>query len=382
MLPIHPQPNQDELLSSWMVRLAFSNGLPLHTFYSSLLAYKYPIWSRDSDRHPPKALLEILQDHTAQPLSKLGSLTLGHYEGFLFESLPLNGDVSWLLPAGIYHRTRRRAGLQFCPICLRNDFEAYYRRSWRLALCSVCKDHNCLMMEHCPVCSSLVAFHRHGIGRLKPIRENALRFCHFCGFDLGETEPISVCWFDDTSKQGISSLLNMLERSDWDGGPLQLGSSLSFFNGFRNLLGAVSGRNGAKVRAVIGQQIHTRIDCEPRQFFEYQHATFRCKILAAGMWLLDDWPSRFVDIFSHANFTRSRFVDNIHALPFWLETQINQNLDTRPYLPSPDEFASAISYLHDHNMALSTENLSNLLGVKRDVARRGMMQWKSKNSEN
>lgn len=34
MLPIHPQPMSDELLTSWMVRLAFANGFALHTFYS------------------------------------------------------------------------------------------------------------------------------------------------------------------------------------------------------------------------------------------------------------------------------------------------------------------------------------------------------------
>ncbi|WP_156038866.1 TniQ family protein [Chromobacterium haemolyticum] len=39
MLPMHPQPQPREILSSWMVRQAFANGFMLHTFYDKLLGY-------------------------------------------------------------------------------------------------------------------------------------------------------------------------------------------------------------------------------------------------------------------------------------------------------------------------------------------------------
>jgi hypothetical protein len=198
-----------------MVRLAFSNVFPLHTFYSSLLEYKAPIWSRDTDRHPPSALLEILTTNTHQSERALQTMTLSYYEGLLFETLPMHGDTAWLLPAGIYHRTRRRAGMQFCPLCLQSDSEPYYRRAWRLAFCTVCKEHHCLMLQHCPYCESTVAFHRHGMGRIKSARPDALRLCHYCGFDLGMAEPAKVNWPDAESRELVCAILNMLEDDEW-----------------------------------------------------------------------------------------------------------------------------------------------------------------------
>lgn len=76
LLPLHPQPRPGEILSSWMVRLAFSNGFPLHTFYDKLLEYRAPIWNRDIDRHPANELLSILARNSGQRKSSLKSLTL------------------------------------------------------------------------------------------------------------------------------------------------------------------------------------------------------------------------------------------------------------------------------------------------------------------
>ena len=218
MLPMHPQPKQDEILSSWLVRLAFANGFPLHTFYSSLLSYKAPIWSRDIDRHPSMELLKVLESHTHKSIIALQALTFSSYEGVLFEQLPMNGDAPWLLPAGVFHRTRLRAGMQFCPLCIQNDPVPYYRRCWRLALYPICGHHNCLMHQSCPFCHSPVIFHRHGIGRSKETPDDALRLCHHCGFYLGGADQICFEWPDVESRNLLCMILNMLGAGgEWRG---------------------------------------------------------------------------------------------------------------------------------------------------------------------
>ena len=59
ILPVHPNPFRDELLSSWMVRLAISNGWPFHTFYSKLLGLESPIWSRDIDKYAIESVYKV-----------------------------------------------------------------------------------------------------------------------------------------------------------------------------------------------------------------------------------------------------------------------------------------------------------------------------------
>ena len=377
LLPVHPQPRQGELLSSWMVRLAFSKVFALHTFYFSLLEYKAPIWNRDIDRHPPPALLEVLKNHTQQSELAIQSMTLSYYEGMLFETLPVCGDAIWLLPAGIYHRTRRREGMQFCPLCLQSDSEPFYRRAWRLAFCTVCREHSCLMLQHCPYCESPVAFHRHGMGWLKSPAPFSIRLCHHCGFDLGMAKPAQVSWPDAQSRELMCDMLNMLEGNAWSGGPLALCSSLSFFNGLRILLGAIGGRNGKRVRAALCERLGLSFDIEPNRDFEYQSTITRFNLLTTGLWLISDWPSRFLEVFQGEGFTRSRFSDNLHIHPYWLQLQVARHLDTRPYLPSYEEVVAAANYLFVNNIAVTTDSLGGLMGIKRDVARRAVVLWKA-----
>ncbi|WP_285354301.1 TniQ family protein [Pseudomonas sp. lyk4-R2A-10] len=376
ILPVHPQPCQGELLSSWMVRLAFSNVFALHTFYFSLLECKAPIWSRDIDRHPPRALLDVLKNHTHQSELAIQSMTLSYYEGMLFETLPVFGDAIWLLPAGVYHRTRRREGMQFCPLCLLGDSEPYYRRAWRLAIYTVCREHQCLMLRHCPYCESPVAFHRHGMGWLKSLAPLSLRLCHQCGFDLGMAQPTQVKWPYAQSRELMCGMLNMLEANEWSGWPLSICSSLSFFNGLRILLGVIGGRHGERVRAVLNERIGVRFDIEPNRDFEYQSTIRRFNLLAAGLWLTSDWPSRFLEVFKEARFTRSRFDDSLRMYPYWLQLQVSLHLDTRPYLPSYEEIEAAANYLLITNIGVCTDSLGALMGIKRDVARRAVGLWK------
>lgn len=375
MLPMHPQPQQDEILSSWLVRLAFANGFPLHTFYSTLLGYKAPIWSRDIDRHPPRAMLKVLKKYTQTPIAALETLALSSYEGILFEQLPMTGDAPWILPAGVFHRTRLRAGMQFCPLCLQHDLTPYYRRSWRLALYSVCTHHHCLMQQYCPSCQSPVIFHRHGIGRSKVIPEEALRLCHLCGFNLGSADPIYVEWPTVKSRQLLLVMLSMIDMGEWRPGSISPSFGVLFFQGLRILIGVISGRNGMRLRQVLSKILGMKLESVLHKDFEYQETSVRLKLLLATMWMLEDWPNQFLQLCSSAHFTRSRLTDYFPSIPFWLASVVDRHLDTRPYLPGVGEIVEAGNYLIAHSMNVTSMSLAELLNLKRDVARRAHKIW-------
>lgn len=376
MLPIHPKPLPDELLTSWMVRLAFSNGFALHTFYSNLLGYRAPIWNRDSDRHPPSALLDCLSTATGRPVEELRRLTLGCYEGFIFEHFVVSGDVPFLLPTGLYHRTRRRAGIQFCPICLKLDLVPYYRRHWRLALSTVCTAHDCFLEQMCPSCGSPIVFHQHGIGRSKHIAENALSICSKCSFRLGDTQPRFSGCANSEAGQLLLSVTRAVDSGDWNGTFQRLPLSLSFFTGLRILLGLICGRHGSRLRVVLSEAIGLEIIPVAHLDFEYQSLEMRYALLLAATALLVQWPARFHEACSLAKLTRSRLTGSFSTMPYWLRMEVDQYLDTRHYLACADEVASAASYLQNAGVPVASSSLGALLGLKRDVAQKAFVRWK------
>src|SRR5918911_766517 len=136
--PAHVKPRRDELLSSWLVRLAAAHALKLHTFCALVWTRRKQIWNRDIEKCADDSILSLLAEKTATPPDKVTRTTLSDYQGRLYERHNPYGNTRWIMPVGIYHRTRRRYGLQFCPRCLAEDKEPYYRRAWRLAFVTFC----------------------------------------------------------------------------------------------------------------------------------------------------------------------------------------------------------------------------------------------------
>lgn len=182
--PAHPKPLSDELLSSWIVRLAHANGLKLQTFCDRVFGKEHQLWNRDIDRLAPRWLLTALAAHTGTPMTRVRETTLDIYRGRLFRRRQTAGQLRWILPAGVYHRKRRRFGMQFCPQCLAEDQEPYFRTRWRVAALTFCPQHNLELHDRCPQCAEPVAFHRSELGHPEITAAGPLCLCHACGFNL------------------------------------------------------------------------------------------------------------------------------------------------------------------------------------------------------
>ena len=82
--PIHLKPLEDELLSSWIIRLAHANGLKVMTLCTMLFGYRRPVWNRDIDRLAPEAVLNKISQITGTPLDRVCATTLKDFEGRVF----------------------------------------------------------------------------------------------------------------------------------------------------------------------------------------------------------------------------------------------------------------------------------------------------------
>ena len=157
--PIAVQPKTNELLSSFLVRVAHAHGLaPTRFCY-----YHFPndsVWNRDIDQNASLNFIERVSTKAALPFERVKAMTLTG-----IPSLTLNR-------LGIYHRVRNRYGLRFCPQCLADS--AAYLRDWRSVCAVFCPLHRCSLLDACTVCGTMVIPHRTG----------KIDRCYACGSSL------------------------------------------------------------------------------------------------------------------------------------------------------------------------------------------------------
>jgi hypothetical protein len=163
--PVSVDPRPDELLSSWINRLALANGIAPRSF-SGVLGCGDGMWSPRLDLQLPGHIAAFLGDRSGVPQDAISAMAL---TGWALTPL--------LLPRRENTRRQRSTWMQYCPQCFAQDETPYFRRQWRLASRISCFVHGCGLRDRCPACrSGIVSYDQ---GQLVP-----QHFCARCGFDL------------------------------------------------------------------------------------------------------------------------------------------------------------------------------------------------------
>jgi hypothetical protein len=165
------------VLSSWLVRLSRAYGAEPTRFCAQVWPH-HALWSRDIDTGTDHEILLVLAAKTATPRARVLATTVRGYRGYRPDDLWLMKRPPWLLRLGMRSRTRSRPWLQYCPYCLREDADPYFRRCWRLAFVTVCPDHHRRLLDRCEVCGAVVNMHR------LPSDAETMTQCHDCWSDL------------------------------------------------------------------------------------------------------------------------------------------------------------------------------------------------------
>lgn len=332
--PVHPPPSPDELLSSWMVRLAHLNGHKVHSFYALYFGKERQIWNRDIDRLAPAWLLEGLAAHTGTPMSRIMETTLLSLEGRLFERHTLSGNTRWLLPLGIYHRTSRRFGLQYCPQCLAEDATPYFRASWRLALSTACFRHDALLRDRCPDCDSPIMFWRTDMSSRSFGGRHALQDCIRCGGDLAQGPATPALW-PTTRSRRLAFVWSRGFRAGWLrlSRDLQLHSLLAYpilHQICRLLLTARTerGLSGTTLTGRLGLIADFTSGCD---FYDLSSEQ-RHALMNTAIWILDDWPLRFIALAQEAGLSSAWLLKDMRRpIPLWYEKVVIEHF----YTPNP-----------------------------------------------
>jgi hypothetical protein len=270
-----------------MARIARMRGTRPHSLVQQLVP-GVQFWNRDGDLIAPPALLNALALRTGTDLADVQATTLPNYEGVLAERIRGEHQSAMVRPIGVFHRSRRAHGQQFCPVCLVED-QPYYRLQWRLRLFPTCTKHGAVLLDGCPACGAPVAAHRSTIIK-----------CDVCGSNL-DAAVLGPAISGALMLQQHNQRVLAGDAVSWPG---FVGlHPLAFFGLQLSLVRALMGhQRGERLRAAL----HDHVTPQPLKY-HVGSSNLRSlmpqsahQIMACVEILLRGWPTTFVEYLQEA----------------------------------------------------------------------------------
>jgi hypothetical protein len=324
----HPMPQPDELLSSWLVRIACGHSMKLQTFCRVSLGKGQEIWVRDIDRQAMSWLLEAVSKHTGVSLSEVKQTSLRAYQGWLYRNYRWSGHQYWLLPLIMVNTSFRHNGLQFCPGCLAGDDVPYFRKRWRVALYTMCTQHQCMLYDQCPSCGATISFHRREMGKFTVVDAGSLTLCHACEFDLRTAETKRPIIYDESAYLTWLPILQTLEGNSEN----DVRYDVEFFAVLHQLCKILLSHYAhVRLQRYVAEKIgapeiklHTS-----HKSFEYYSLDERHVIIQMAMWLLADPEIRIVDAWRNKAVRYNVLKKDFQPMPKWYREIVERCADWR-----------------------------------------------------
>lgn len=363
-----PKPQDDELLSSWLVHIAWSNVEKIESWSSKLWGTRSQIWTQDIDRLAPPQVYELIAEKCGVDLERAWQTTLASYEGILYERHHSKGAARWLMPTGGRKRGRFLYGLQCCPICLREDAEPYYRRKWRLAFVTVCLKHKVLLIDRCDQCGSPISFHQSDFGSFDFPEVLRMTHCKKCGKDYRNIQVRSI--YDLNWGSLVTKFQTMAELAIEDHWAVINArtkiSVVMFFEGIHHLVRALASNSHCnELKKVVLQKFNLPIlttNFEHGLYTERLAVDERFNLFGMIGWLLQTWPNNFIECAKEAKLSSSYFKSYREPLPYWISMPIKWYLDRTWYVPNKLEIQAVRCYLDRNRLPVSRNNVSKWLG--------------------
>lgn len=297
-----------------MVRLAHGNCYKVHDFYCQYFGREKNIWNRDIDHFSPDWLLNGLSGHTGLSVDLLYGLTLRSLEGIVFTQFNQTTSTRGLLSLGIYHRTRKARGQQFCPLCLLEDAKPYLRRKWRVAYVTTCDRHEIILHDKCEHCGMPMMAHRADMSSRYCFPMNVgIDYCASCGKRFTRDHIVKA----NPDSMNLQILIHQAICDGYVNFPSESLYSFIFLEGLRVLALGYS------------REIHIKIREQKNKInFEASGIELRHELLSECANLLRDWPNNFVRFIADKRHPYTQFVTKYSnaSAPYWVESAILKSL--------------------------------------------------------
>lgn len=373
---IIPQPQQNELLSSWLTRTAFAHGYSLTTFISLFLKHDGSALSRvDIDFKEDPILFEKLAQKSRLSDEQISRMSLRSEEGYLFES-----DHGLYPPKQIQKLKDKRThnGLMFCPKCLAEDTHPYYRKQWRYHFYNACTKHKVFLIDSCGICQERIR-----IPKMKV--SETLTLCGMCGRDLRLTSTHSI---PDSLAYGIEAT-TWFEKGLVDGyftvGGVQI-RSLFIFQ-VHTIFSALLDK-GERLRLAGFPMIdHYIAFCKKEEHYHSKKATPIYKnfyLNAMVYYLMQNLPDHLKHFAADNNLTHRGFTHNFQNKPFWYQCIIDELIPMQNKVGrevSESEVLGAIKYLKSIGEKVTQESVAVIVGCHFTIHKQFVSIYKLTNNK-
>jgi hypothetical protein len=197
-----PEPYQDELLSSWLTRIAHSYHISLRELLSKHFS-EYSLYYRDIDlTHLNMPIINKLSYLTQISTNQLYNMQVLTLEGVIQESIQVETRNKWVITSSgnTNLKIRQSMCLRICPLCLKE--KSYYPKTSKLLFINACKKHHIQLIDSCQNCSSPIL-------PMKTSAPKKIYQCFRCGYDLQKSMVTIACMEEINT---TTFLLNSIQR--------------------------------------------------------------------------------------------------------------------------------------------------------------------------
>ena len=359
-LPGHPSPFHDEHFLSWLTRFARANLCEAMPFTQIILS-GLDVWGgcvNGNSYHKPEGVLSTLSGIEEKAIQKLYVVNFvrRHF-------IELNSFYAshYLLPSNSRSRKFRSNWMQYCPLCLLEDKEPYYRNKWRISFLPVCTKHKLILLNNCPSCSAPINFHR------IPTLLNNISSCHNCLYSLEKSNfqtyeaDSSLAYITELIESGISSGWVRVSASRTVIMPLFIAGLWILLKPFFRKKTALKMKSAFDV-----QRVDDNINISQ---FCHLNCGYRSELLSAIGELINNWPHNFLKICSRMKLNRIAFTINEPNCPFWIEDILRTQVQRFKPKVSDNEFSSACKFLRQRKYRVCYSNVAEVLGLNRSCHR-------------
>jgi len=354
---IVPKPLPDELLSSWLTRMAIDHRRKLASFLSLFVKREgNRISSIDMDFLYNEKLFHKLALKSNFPIKNILDMSLRSEEGYLFAC------NNCLYPPKQIRKLkdkRTHNGLMFCPKCLAEDKIPYFRKKWRYYFYNACPKHKIFLTDRCWCCYERVLFS-------KIEHHRGVSYCSKCEKDLSTTIAIPL---QSNYKYGLKAI-------KWFEKGLQKGyfiinhkkvASLFVFESFTNLCFLLDRKQELVLDNFPLIEQYYAV-CKKLAKYDSKKATSIQKdfILASMVYFLfQNYPKNILSFADTNHLTHKEFIQSFIDVPFWYKKMIDKLIpvqNKRGREISESEVRAAIKYLQKLNTNVTQEAVANVIG--------------------
>ena len=355
---IVPQPFEDELLSSWLTRVAIEHKRKLSIFLSLYVKKEGNSISRtDLDYLYDEKLFDALVNKSNLTKKDIFKMSLRSEEGYLYSCSDNN-----LYPPNQIRKLvdkRNHYGLMYCPKCLAEDKIPYFRKKWRYQFYNVCTKHELFLTDRCWVCYERVNFS-------KITHNKNLAICSKCEKDL----RTSVCnnienyhrygleatkWFEKGLENGYFIINNEMIHS------------IYIFNSFKRFVYLIDTADKLVLDdfPLINQYKEV---CKKIKMYNSKKASLIYKdfyLTSMIYFLFQNYPYNFKKFAKDNNVTYRDFFHSLKDTSFWYKNLIfdlvpMENKKGREIAES--EVLGAIKYLESIGKRVNIINVAEIVG--------------------